>query len=116
MNDSAITESQKKSAPLLALPAVAYTKSGIAFAPNEDHWRFVDGAHKVDLNFKKLKHLGQNVRNSFKRTLLWYLQSKSPRFAQNLFNHTLAFDKWATANYSEPAQEITQYHIVSYYS
>jgi integrase len=116
MNDIETIRSVEKSALQLALPAVAYTRSGIAFDPRDDEWKYTDGPDEVCINFRRLTNLAANLRLVFKHVMLWYVNHQSSNHVLNIFKNTVAFVKWIGDNYAEPTQEVNQYHIVSYYS
>jgi hypothetical protein len=100
----------------LAMPSMATTKSGIPFNPSADIWSYTDGAHELNARFSRITRLAADVRNSFKHVLLWYVKNKSTEHVQNIFNRTVQFDAWLSANFVDPVQEISQYHIAGYYS
>lgn len=70
----------------LALPKVARTRSGVMFAPEESLWCFRDSTAQVSINFELLPTECAPLLLGLKRTLLWYLENRSPRTAHQDFS------------------------------
>jgi integrase len=75
---------------LAELPAVAYTKSGVAFTPSESHWKFRDGANVISCNFDLIPQLAKPLVHGLKVALIWRFKNNSPVTALGDFNGTLA--------------------------
>lgn len=81
-----------EASPLVArLPEVAYTKSGLAFRPNDDVWDWVDGPFRVHLDFTRLDLPSSIPVVSLKHALLVYAKTGSPNHLSNLFNAFVHF-------------------------
>jgi len=111
-----IINAQSQYSSQLVLPSVATTKSGVHFDPSTDIWAFNDGATAISMRFSKLTGFVDNLRNNLKHALLWYLENQSSRYAQNLYNFTVFLNEWLTDNFVDPVHEITEHHILGYYS
>lgn len=71
------------------LPAVAYTKSGVAFTPNDSHWQFRDGATDISCNFNLIAQIAQPLVHGLKIVLIWRFKNNAPGTANQDFNLTL---------------------------
>lgn len=86
MPDLSRTNSPTTSALVLRLPDRAFTRSGIAFRPDEDVWDWTDGTFHVHLNFNKVDGQFAHLREPLKWTLLVFAKSGSGQYLANLFN------------------------------
>jgi integrase len=75
------------------LPDKAFTRSGIAFQPNEDVWDWTDGPFHVFLNFNKVDGKFAHLRGALKWTLLAFAKAGSGQYLANLFQ---AFQHFTT--------------------
>lgn len=55
---------------LAELPAVAYTRSGVAFTPSDSHWKFRDGLQDISCNFDLVPLLARPLVHGIKFTLI----------------------------------------------
>jgi integrase len=70
---------------VLRLPETAFTKSGIAFRPNEDIWNWTDGPFRVHLNFTNLNLSAAFPLDSLKYTLVVFAKANSACHLINMF-------------------------------
>ena len=85
----------------LRLPETAFTRSGIAFRPNEDIWDWTDGPFSIYLDFRKVKLSTTVPCESLKHTLLVFAKQNSPSHLTHTREHLLdLFDSWADENRS----------------
>ena len=68
------------------LPDVAFTRSGVAFRPNDDFWRWRDGPFQVRLNFSRFDLPSTIPVSSLKFTLYVFAKRNAPSYVTNLFN------------------------------
>jgi integrase len=97
---------------MLRLPEVAFTRSGIAFRPNDDVWSWTDGPFKVHLDFRKLELPVTIPKDSLRRTLLVFAKRNSASHLSNLFNafvHFLAQRSTAISLTTVSAAEVSNY-------
>jgi integrase len=73
------------------LPEVAFTRSGLAFRPNEDVWHWRDGPFPVHLDFRRLSLPATVPTDSLKYTLYVFAKRNSPAHVTNLFNAFVHF-------------------------
>lgn len=71
------------------LPAVAYTRSGVAFTPSGSHWQFRDGSKDINCNFNLIPQLTQPLVHGLKVALIWRFKNESAATASHNFNSTL---------------------------
>lgn len=118
MSSLATTSNTQSAALVLRLPESAFTKSGIAFKPNEDLWVWSDGPFRVHMDFRKLELPALVPTDSVKRTLIVFAKSYSPSHLINLFQalvhflarrggteNLLAISAVEVSNYSSSLQE-----------
>jgi integrase len=74
-----------------ALPEVAYTRSGIAFRPSGDVWRWRDGPYQVHLDFERVNLPLTVPLFSFKYTLQAFARRSSASHLTNLFEAFVHF-------------------------
>lgn len=74
---------------LAELPAVAYTRSGVAFTPSDTLWKFRDGAKGISCNFDLIPQLAQQLVHGLKVALVWRFKNQAPGTAHNDFARTL---------------------------
>lgn len=97
---------------VLQLPEIAFTRSGIAFRPNNDIWDWTDGPFTVYLDFRKLDLPVSIPEDSLKRTLLVFAKRNSASHLGNLFNafvHFLAQRSTAAPLMTVTAAEVSNY-------
>jgi integrase len=75
----------------LRLPETAFTKSVIAFRPNEDIWNWTDGPFRICLDFRKFDLPATVPCESLKHTLLVFAKRNSACHLSNLFSAFLHF-------------------------
>lgn len=68
-----------------ALPEVAFTRSGLAFRPSGDLWRWRDGTFQVHLDFLRLGLPPSTPVESLKYVLHVFAKSNAPTYVANLF-------------------------------
>lgn len=74
---------------LAELPAVAYTRSGVAFTPSDNLWKFRDGAKGISCNFDLIPQLAKPLVHGLKVALIWRFENQAPATASSDFNETL---------------------------
>lgn len=74
---------------LAELPAVAYTRSGVAFTPSDSHWKLRDGAKSIACDFDQIRLLAQPLVHGLKVALIWRFKNQAPATASNDFHRTL---------------------------
>lgn len=97
---------------VLRLPETAFTKSGIAFRPNEDIWDWTDGPFRIYLDFRKVNLPAMVPRESLKHTLIVFAKRNSPSHLTNLFNafaHFLALRADSPPLKSVSAADVSNY-------
>lgn len=75
----------------LRLPETAFTRSGIAFRPNEDVWDWTDGPFRVHLDFLKVNVPATFPLDSLKHALLIFAKRNSACYLTNLFQAFVHF-------------------------
>ena len=124
MSSLATTSNTQSAALVLRLPECAFTKSGVAFNPNEDLWVWSDGPFRVHMDFRKLGLPTQIPTDSVKRTLMVFAKSYSPSYLINLFQalvhflarrggteNLLAISAVEVSNYSSSLQEKEKWRL-----
>ncbi|OZB69556.1 MULTISPECIES: site-specific integrase [unclassified Thiomonas] len=100
------------SALTIRLPETAFTRSGIAFCPNDDVWTWTDGPFRLVLDFRKIKVNSPTLIEGLKHTLLIFAKGSSTNHLGNLFQaftHFLANRKETTPLTDITAQEVSNY-------
>lgn len=109
---SSAAKSSDASGLVLRLPDTAFTRSGIAFRPNNDVWEWTDGPFRVYLDFRKLDLPVSVPLDSLKRTLLVFAKRNSASHLANLFDafvHFLARRDAPVPLASVSATEVSNY-------
>lgn len=91
MKNSATTSKKSPLTLAHALPEAAYTRSGIAFNPNDEIWSWVDGVFRINLCFTRLEVAKNFPIASLKYTLHVFFKLNAPTYASNLFNAFVHF-------------------------
>lgn len=96
------------------LPLNARTRTGIAFSPRDEIWKFRDGVTKVHINFECLIPLvSSQLLSSFKLTLIWLFQNRAPSTCTNAFWTFLHFLR-ALPTTPKPLAEVSSMDIINY--
>jgi integrase len=96
----------------LRLPNSAFTRSGVAFRPNEDLWAWVDGPFQVHLDFTKVNFPASFPGDSLKHILVVFAKRSS---ACHLINMFQAFTHFLSLrNASTPLGIITAEDVSNY--
>lgn len=95
------------------IPEVAYSRSGVAFNPRENLWRFRDAVNDVRLNFDDLP-ISDSLRISLKKTLLWYMQSQASSSAMSYLSLFRHFSRFAGENENTTLGVIEENSLISY--
>lgn len=74
---------------LAELPAIAYTRSGVAFTPSDSHWKFRDGLKEINCNFNLIPKLAQPLIHGLKVVLIWRFKNNASTTAHDNFNKAL---------------------------
>ncbi|OXI86018.1 integrase [Burkholderia sp. AU33423] len=112
---SSITKSKDASAGLLLrMPETAFTKSGIAFRPNEDVWQWTDGPFRVYLDYRKINLPSAFPCDSLKHTLMVFARRNSASHVNNLFDVFLHF--LSLRDDSQPLTSISVPEVSNYAS
>lgn len=74
-----------------ALPELAFTRSGVAFRPREDLWRWRDGPFQVHIDFARVTLAPAVPIFSLKYVLHVFAKRTSPSYLQNLFEQFVHF-------------------------
>lgn len=109
---SAMTSRKPKWALASTLPQVAHTRSGIAFNPNNDRWRWDDGVTRISMDFTRLKVAAVFPIAPLKYSLHVFLKLNAPAHAGNLFNsfvHFLSLREDLPALESISVSEVSNY-------
>ncbi|NPT60055.1 site-specific integrase [Paraburkholderia elongata] len=112
MTSSIATSKDTSPGLVLRLPETAFTRSGIAFRPNEDIWHWTDGPFRLHLDFRKLTVSAVFPCDSLKHSLLVFAKRNSASHVTNLFNvfvHFLALRVKSTPLVSVTAEEVSNY-------
>ena len=73
-------------APTAKAEVQVRTKSGRTFDAKGLVWSYVDGVSKVSLDFAKIKgSISDELYESFRKVITWYIENHSPRSASNAF-------------------------------
>lgn len=97
---------------VLRLPDIAFTRSGIAFRPNEDVWDWVDGPFRVHLDFIRLRLPAGFPRDSLKHALVVFAKRSSASHLTNMFQafgHFLTLGVNPTRLTTITAAEVSNY-------
>jgi len=78
----------------LPLPRTARTRSGVEFVLDKAWWRFRDGTMQVSINFDLLPEACASLLPGLKKTVLWYLENRSPNSADGKFRDFLWIARW----------------------
>lgn len=112
MTSSLAKTSDPAAGLVLRLSETAFTRSGIAFRPNEDVWDWTDGPFRVRLDFTRLKLPAGFPRDSLKHTLVVFAKRSSASHLTNMFQ---AFGHFLTLRVSStPLSTITAAEVVNY--
>src|ERR1035437_2588389 len=107
---------------LAELPAVAYTRSGVAFTPSDSHWKFRDGTNIITCNFNLIPKLAQPLVHGLKVALIWRFKNQASSTAKTDFNGTLtllrAIDKHRESDKkrdkkNQPIEQISSQDILN---
>lgn len=102
------------STEVLSLPESALTRGKYEFSPDEDSWIIPDASKRKYFNFDSLRtKCDSELILSLKKTLLWYLKSRSVSHAGNMlyyFKHMVE----NVVREGEVLQSISIHHIKSY--
>lgn len=85
MTSSIVINSEISAGLALRLPNSAFTRSGIAFRPNEDVWEWVDGPFRVHLDFTRVNFPADFPPDSLKQTLVIFAKGSSACHLINMF-------------------------------
>ena len=94
------------------LPDIAFTRSGVAFRPQEDHWRWLDGPFEVSLDFRRFDLPSTVPVSSLKNTLHVFAKKNAPSYVTNLFNafaHFLTLREGAVSLKTISVMEVANY-------
>lgn len=94
------------------LPKMAYTESGIAFAPADDVWNMNDGSLKVSLKFRKIS-ASETMIHSLKSVLVWYAENSSLSHLRNLFYHISKLTTFLAATRG-PVSEVNATDVLNF--
>lgn len=114
MSSLATTSNTQTAALVPRLPESAFTKSGIAFKPNEDVWVWDDGPFRVYIDFRKLGLPLSVPTDSLKRTLMVFAKSYSASHLLNVFQALVHF--LARRGGTEQLSSITAAEVSNYSS
>lgn len=106
------TNNDRATEIVLRLPATAFTRSGIAFRPDEEVWEWVDGPFRVHLDFTRLSLPPGFPLDSLKHTLIAFAKRGSARHLINMFQafgHFLALRSAPTPLRTITAVEVSDY-------
>lgn len=96
---------------IVRLPDLYFTKSGIAFNPNETLWSWVDGTFRVYLDFCSIA-CSPEIRASLQQTLTVFAKGSSARHFSNLFRafkHFLSIRVDVTLLEKVTTEEVSNY-------
>lgn len=95
------------------LPAIARTRSGAEYKPNEARWKFYDGNARVNINFNSVPELSKPLVFGLKTTLIWILENRSPLTVSAYFFSFLSFLRVLVIGRSEPIKQLTVQDILN---
>lgn len=96
----------------IRLPDTAFTRSGIAFRPNEEVWSWTDGPFRLLLDFRKIEVHSPALLPGLKQTLLVFAKGSSASHLGNLFQAFTHF--LTTRRESTPLTSITALEVSNY--
>lgn len=114
MASSTKTDSEEALSLLRALPDVAFTRSGVAFHPNDDVWRWLDGPFVVMLDFRRIDLPATVPVSSLKYTLHVVAKKYAASYVSNLFQVFTHFLRLRGS--SPPLVKITATEVSNYYA
>lgn len=94
------------------LPDMAFTRSGLAFRPKDDVWRWRDGPFQVHLDFRRIDLPETVLVEALKFTLHVFAKRSSPAHVTNLFQafvHFLAMRGIGAPLAKVDAREVSNY-------
>ena len=95
------------------LPEIAYSRSGVAFNPREDVWKFRDAVNDVRLHFDDLP-MSNLLKTSLKKTLLWYMQDRASSSAMSHLGGFREFCIFVRENTRSILESIDENALISY--
>lgn len=96
---------------------IAYTREGVSFDPNDNHWSIRSGCKAVSINFNKItSQIDYNFLTSLKKVLVWYGENHSIYHMDNVYQRLFHFLKATYETNSTPIINISAHHILNYYS
>lgn len=98
----------------LLLPAQARTRSGVVFDPRQGVWEFRDGVKNVFLAFDGWGLEDSELKDGFKRALVWQIRNMSPSHAINMHVKMKHLFKFLMDKFSGLPPEISAEHLISY--
>lgn len=96
------------------LPGTAKTRSGIPFRPDDHKWAFRDGIVNISINFNLLPDVCAPLLPGIKKTLIWYLENRSPRNVNRNFALFLNLARLLANDRQDLIQRITPADILVY--
>lgn len=101
------------SANVISLPESVKTRGGYSYCPIDDMWAIPDASRKRFFNFGVLsQYCCDELLQSLKKTMIWYLRERSTAHANNMFNQFKYFLE--SVKQSEKISAVTSNHIMSY--
>lgn len=95
------------------LPESARTRGGVEYAPQEMLWVFRDNISQISINFNRVPESCISLIQGLKKTLVWYLENRSPMTAHGLFSSFLAFTRQLATIRKGPIKSITAEDILT---
>lgn len=114
MARSTTTASEGALSAARVLPEVAFTRSGVAFRPNDDMWEWLDGPFEVRLDFLRFDLPATVPVFSLKYTLHVFAKKNSASYLKNLFNAFVHF--LAQRGRHSPFVTITAAEVSNYFA
>src|SRR5271155_864306 len=97
-----------------SLPKAARTRSGVIFDSTQDVWSYRDGFSSVHINFLAVPALSPHLRDSLKRTLLWYVEHASVSHLQNMHAQFLWLAKFLAATGDRLIEQVSSLGLLNY--
>ncbi|MDP3308624.1 site-specific integrase [Methylotenera sp.] len=96
------------------LPQYARTRSGIEYEVLSDLWSFRDGTCQFRIDFRLVPILASPLVIGLKLTLIWYLEHRAAKSAENYFVCFIRFLRNIETDQKIPITRITPEHIISF--
>lgn len=97
-------------------PRLIKTQSGALFNPMDLVWRISDGSMVAVLNFERVTSASPSFVFAFKEVLSWYVENRSLRYVNNIFEQMLNMVDVLFTLTSNRIHIVTEHEILNYFS